>query len=210
MSKCRTALLLSVVVSLPLFAFANSASFQNHGGMLTSNGSSLTLQNSTLNAVTGFNGGSVFGNLGQLSFTTGALMSGSLAAGGTFAAGGSFMVMGNGSHGMPSGVLFNGTFSSPVTWTAVFNPTGGPNHTGNWTYKLTGTVTGTFSNGKHVTAQFVAFTFDVPKGAQFSGSVRFNSGSGSVAVPEPGTLALMGTGLIGLAYLGFRKRAVRT
>ena len=55
-------------------------------------------------------------NLGSVSFTTGAFTSGDAQNGGTLAAGGTFTITGNGSGGVPNGVIFSGTFSS-ATWT---------------------------------------------------------------------------------------------
>lgn len=207
MSK-SAALMLSLVMAFPLLSFANSNTFQNSGGTLSSKGTYLSLSGSTLSAVT-MGGLNASGSLGAVSFTTGNLKSGSLATGGTFAGGGSFRITGNGSNGVPSGVLFKGTFAGPVTWKAIWNPTSDSH--GNWTYQLSGRVTGTLANGQKLTANFVAFTFDVSHGAEFSSSVRFKSGMATTtsAVPEPGTMVLLGSGLLGLGLLGFRKRGAR-
>ncbi|HVO61357.1 MAG TPA: PEP-CTERM sorting domain-containing protein [Terriglobales bacterium] len=207
MSK-SAALMLSVVLMCPLVAFANNNTFQNSGGQLTSNGTYLILSGSTLSSVS-MGGTSASGSLGAVSFTTGKLISGSLASGGMFAAGGSFQISGSGSNGIPAGALFQGTFTGPVTWKAVWNPTG--DHKGDWTYELSGRISGTLANSQKLTADFVAYTFDVPHGAEFSSSVRFKSGMATsvVAVPEPGTMALLGSGLLGLGLLGFRKRTAR-
>jgi PEP-CTERM motif len=204
MSK-SAALLFSTVLALPLLAFANSSTFQTSGGKLTTNGTSLTLSGSTLSSVSmGAMAGT--GNLGSVSFTTGALTTGSLTGGATFASGGSFIISANGTNGLPRSVVFNGTFSGPVTWKAFWNPTS--DHRGDWTYQLSGRITGTLANGQKIAANFVAYTFDVPHGGQFTSSVRLKDGMGTASVPEPGTLALLGTGLVGLSMLAFRKRSV--
>jgi hypothetical protein len=87
----RTKILLALLVlALPLAAFAGSSvDFTNSGGTLSGTNSGLTLGGSTLIAENGLGGGLITGNnLGTLSFSTGALSSGSLQMGGTFAAGG--------------------------------------------------------------------------------------------------------------------------
>ncbi len=207
MSK-SAALMLSLVLVFPVVSFANSNNFQNSGGRLSSNGTHLSLSGSTLSSVS-MGGTNASGALGSVSFTTGNLISGSLASGGTFAAGGSFKITGSGSNGLPAGVLFQGTFSGPVSWKAIWNPTS--DHRGDWTYELSGRISGTLANGQKLTANFVAYTFDVSHGAEFSSSVRFKNGMATTtsAVPEPGTMALLGSGLLGLGLLGFRKRSVR-
>src|SRR5450755_433078 len=101
-------------LALPMAAFAGSSvDFTNSGGTLSGSSSGLSLSGSVLIAVNGLNGlGLVTGNnLGSLSFSTGALSSGSLQMGGTFAGGGSFTIIGNGTSGIPNGTLFSGSFT---------------------------------------------------------------------------------------------------
>ena len=200
-------LLTVLLLAFPLTVWANNVGFQSSGGQITSNGSTLNVSSSTLTSLTGMTGaGSISGNLGIVSFSTGALMSGSLAAGGRFAGGGSFSMMGNGSNGLPNGVIFHGQFSGPVTWTASFAPNANAGM-GAWFYTLSGGVRGTLSNGKRFSATIQFSTRDVPRGQQFSNLANLNNGAGAVTVPEPGTLGLLASGLFGVAVVVRRRLA---
>lgn len=195
-------LLLAVLaMALPIAAFANSGvDFTNSGGTLSGTNSGLSLSGSALVAVNGLNGGGVItgSNLGSVSFMTGALTSGSLQMGGTFAAGGTFTIIGNGSNGIPNGTLFSGTFSGPVSWQLVTLANGTHN------YILTGVLTGTTGTGFSTNGVTVQLTINTGK-SFFNGSTQISSGDTNIVVPEPGTLSLLGTGLIGLAGAVRRK-----
>jgi hypothetical protein len=113
----RIVLLALLVLAFPLAAFADSVDFSNLGGTLTGSSAGLTLTGSELSAVVGLGGnGPVLGDLGTVTFTTGSLLSGSLATNAVFNSGGSFTITGNGTNGVPNGVLFSGSFTSTVTW----------------------------------------------------------------------------------------------
>jgi hypothetical protein len=192
--------LVLLVMALPLAAFAsNQVDFTNSGGTLSGGSSGLSLSGSTLIAVNGFDSlGLVTGNLGSLTFSTGALTSGSLTTGATFAAGGSFMIVGNGTSGLPNGTIFSGSFDSPVTWTLVTLANGTHNYT------LTGSISGTWIGGSTVSGATVQLTINTGT-SFFDGSTMISSGDTNIVVPEPGSLTLMGTGLVGLAGLLRRK-----
>jgi hypothetical protein len=193
-----------LLLTLPITATANSIGFQTNGGQITSNGTALSISNSRLSHLSGVSG-AAGGNLGWASLTTGSLLSGSLASGATFAAGGSFTLTGSGAHGIPAGVIFGGSFLSPATWTATFNPDADGGR-GAWYYALTGVVRGTLSTGRTVRGRISFSATDVPRGAPFSAFANLAGASGQVVVPEPSTLALLASGLGGLAILVRRKR----
>ncbi len=190
-----------LALALPLSAFAGSSvDFTNSGGMLMGSSAGLSLSGSELIAVNGLGGlGLVTGNLGSLSFSTGSLASGSLQMGGVFNGGGSFVITGNGTNGIPNGVIFNGTFTGTVTWTLITLANGTHNYT------LTGTVIGTWLGGGTVEGATIQLTINTGKGF-FNGMTNISSGDTNITVPEPGTLGLLGTGLIGLAGM-LRKKA---
>jgi hypothetical protein len=187
-----------LALALPIATFASSVDFTNSGGTLSGSNSGLSLTGSTLIAVNGYGGlGLITGNnLGSLTFTTGALTSGSLMGpSATLAAGGSFVITTNGTSNLPNGVIFSGSFSGPVTWTMITLANGTHNYT------LTGSISGTWTaTGAIVNGATVQLTVNTGKGF-FNGTTTISSGDTNISttVPEPGTLGLLGTGLVGLA-----------
>ena len=198
--------LLLLTLALPVAGFANSVDFTNSGGTLSGGNSGLSLSGSTLIAINAPPLGLITGNLGSVTFSTGALSAGSLQTGGTFAAGGTFVITGNGTDGIPNGVIFNGTFSGPVTWTLITLSNGTHNYT------LTGALTGTWFTGQTVYGATVQLTVNTGKGF-FNGSTTISSGDTditgnnlrTITTPEPPSMGLLGTGLIGLAGILRRK-----
>ena len=196
----RIILLILLFLALPLAVSANTIDASNQGGTLTGSASGLSLSGSTLSAF-GVTQGS---NLGSVSFTTGALLSGSLTGGNmTFAGGGSFTITGNGVNGVPNGVIFSGTFSGPVTVIENLGPT-----SGTFSYTITGSLSGILYTGfktQATTSQTTVFTVRGP--LNNGGSTKVASGDTVIVtpVPEPGTMLLLGTGLAAIAGTVRRK-----
>ena len=189
----RVILLAALALALPLMASADSIDITNRAGTITGDASGLSLSGSVMISY-----GSIVGaNLGSVSFTTGAFTSGNAQDGGTLAAGGSFTIMGNGTNGVPNGVIFDGTFSSEATWTLVTLANGTHNYT------LHGAIVD--SSGR--VGATTQITVNTGKGF-FNGSVGLSSGDTNLSVPEPGTLGLLGTGLVGIAGLLRRKMKI--
>jgi hypothetical protein len=178
---------------LPATTWAKSIiDLSNGGGTITGSSAGLSLTGSVL-----FKYGSTMGDLGTVSFTTGKFTSGAPDIGGTLAPGGTFTITGNGTNGVPNGVIFSGTFSSssPVTWSVITLADGSHQYT------LSGAIEG---NGKvGATVQLAVVS---GKGL-FMGTADLSSGDTTLSVPEPGTLGLLGTGLLGIG--GLMRRRLR-
>jgi hypothetical protein len=194
-----TALFLLSCLTIPVASFADSGvDYSNAGGTLTGSNSGFSLSGSTLIAVVD-GSGMVTGDLGTVSFTTGALTGGNLQTGGTFAAGGTIDISGNGKNGVPNGTLFSGSFSGPVTWAITTLGNGTHNYT------LTGAITGT-ANGQAVAGVTLQLTINTGMGF-FNGSTGIAGGDTTIvgSVPEPSTVTMFGTGVVGLLGLLRRK-----
>jgi hypothetical protein len=180
---------LLLVLALPMAAFADSnVDLTNVGGTLVGTSAGLTLTDSTLIHMNG-----TLGNLGTVEFATGALLSGTLQGNATFDGGGSFTIVSN-----TNGTLFSGAFDGPVTWSLTTLANGTHNYT------LTGAISGSWMGGATVYGATSQLTINTCRGF-FNGSTSIASGDTNIVVPEPGSLTLMGTGLLGFAGVLRRK-----
>jgi len=187
----RVVLFILLALALPVLASADSIDIANSGGTITGGASGLSLSGSTIIKY----GSIVAADLGTLSFSTGAFLTGDAQAGGTLAPGGTFTITGSGTNGVPSGTIFSGTFTS-ATWVLQSSSAGN-------TYVLFGAVEGA---GASATTSQITITIGTGKGF-FNGEIGLGSGDTILTstVPEPGTLGLLGTGLLAVGGLVRRK-----
>jgi PEP-CTERM motif len=198
-------LLVLLAFSFPVAVRADGIDLTNKFGTVTITETGIASRGSELKS---FNGISAPGNhaLGYVNFWTGAFIdsTGSIWTGGQFSSVGSgFTITSAGKYGQPRGVIFEGMFTGPIDWTMLVA------NTYFHEYQLTGTIEGMLWTGRTVsgTTTQTIYTYWNQEKVDHKGNI--NLGMTHVATPEPGTLGLLGTGLIAIAGFLRRKGAAR-
>ena len=196
----RVVVLALLAMVLPMAAWADGITLTNKFGTISIQQSGITskgLQLTSFNGIQAPPGHS----LGTVSYSTGALVSGSIAAGGVFSSAGStFDVVGKGNFGEPKGPIFTGGFTGNIDWTLV-------SHVGQtYVFTLSGDLTGQLYNGVMVTGNTTQ-TITTHPGQLNQGVGHITLGNTQLTTPEPGTLGLLGTGLLGIAGMFRRKKS---
>ena len=194
-------LLALLALALPMAAWADTITLTNEFGSISISAAGITSRGSQLSSFNGITAPAGH-SLGSVSFSTGALTSGSIRWGGTFSSSGSCVYR----NGQSASTENQGhDLHRQLRRSDGLDSDSAPGKL-NLTYTLSGEIAGTLYTGRQVTGTTTQNIYTL-NGQLTQGIGHISLGTTQLTTPEPGTLGLFGTGLVGIAGM-FRRKLI--
>lgn len=208
----RVVVLAVLAIALPTLVWANGIDIVNKNGVITISNAGLITSNSHLiqfnQHIAPQGNGFGFVNFGTGALNSGSIFCSTVGTCGTFSDSGSFFnVTGTGGFkGVPKGPIFTGNFVGDVLWNLVSQSGNGcPTAPCTYSFQLIGNISGQLYTGNTVSGNTVQNITAFYGQWLRDGKGDVHLGGTHINTPEPGTLGLLGIGLVSMAGVVRRK-----